>query len=173
MKLLMKRLRKEIIVDIAWVVFSAGYISTATQYPPAGRLIPMTVGIAALVIGLFQLSGNIFPVLRRFTHDKEVSKDQAEESMSPDSLNASNVAWLRQWIAIGWAAGLVLGIYVLGYIITIPVFFLAYFLVQKNQRNWKLAIISAVVMGALTFGVFDVLLGLHLYTGLLGQFFGY
>ncbi|MCL6633391.1 MAG: tripartite tricarboxylate transporter TctB family protein [Alicyclobacillus herbarius] len=193
----MKVLRGELFIDIAWVVVSAWYIGVSMHYPPAGRLIPMVVGIAALVVGVVQLIGNFVPALRPFTHQRNVERVSGDRvsalARNPDALANSPTAEtresmaemnstsalrsqatetersenVRQWTAILWSAGLVAGLFLFGFLVSIPLFFLAYFTLQKNQRNWKLAIVSAIVMGAITFGVFDQLLGLHLYNGLI------
>ncbi|WP_067934986.1 tripartite tricarboxylate transporter TctB family protein [Alicyclobacillus kakegawensis] len=193
----MKIWRGELFIDFAWVAVAVWYIRVSMNYPPAGRLIPMVVGTAALVVGLVQVIGNFVPALRPFTHQRkaqpaaddrvavlarqvdartnsptaEVSEPVAPiDSPPPPASQAAEMQRredVRQWAAILWSAGLVGGLLVLGFLVSIPLFFLLYFILQKGQRNWKLAIASAIVMGAITFGVFDQLLGLHLYNGLV------
>jgi Tripartite tricarboxylate transporter TctB family len=68
-------------------------------------------------------------------------------------------------VGIAWVVGLLVGIYVLGFAIAVPVFFLAYFGVM---RAWRTAVISAVVMGAVTQGLFVEALAVPLPTGWLG-----
>ncbi len=166
-----KVLRPELMVDVLWVLLSISYLAIARAYPPDGRLIPDVVGVATLIIGLVQLAGNFIPVLRPFTHARETTeldrnKKENEsvtivsnEKSSP--VKGGNTAERRQLGAIGWAFAYVAGIYALGYIIAVPVFFLIYFL-AKGNRNWKLAVISAAVMGLLTWGVFEQLLMIRL-----------
>ncbi|MCF8563145.1 tripartite tricarboxylate transporter TctB family protein [Alicyclobacillus tolerans] len=197
----MKTVQGELFVDVAWVAGSAWYIAMSLHYPPAGRLIPLVVGVTSLIVGGVQLTGNFVPAMRRFTHDRKnaagfqrpalgasrrkqqvaqqvaipaqqavlqqphLTADQAGAARLESEADTSET--VRQWRAILWAAGLIAGIFVLGFVAAIPLFFLAYFLVQKSQRNWKLAVVSAVVMGLLTYGVFDQILGLQLYNGLL------
>ncbi|WAH35608.1 tripartite tricarboxylate transporter TctB family protein [Alicyclobacillus dauci] len=169
----MKHVRAELFLDIAWIVFAAGYVSMASQYPPAGRLIPMVVGIASIVAGVFQLLGNFIPKIRFLTHDRKlaVAKQEAKAPQTSvsqgDQEGAVEVSQQWQWIAMIWAAGLILGILIIGFVPAIPLFFLVYFLLQKRQRNWKLAVGSAIAMGILTYGVFEKVLGLHLYAGIL------
>jgi hypothetical protein len=66
--------------------------------------------------------------------------------------------------AIAWAVGLLLGIYVLGFVVAVPVFFLAYFGVL---RAWRTAVISAVVMAVVTQGLFVEALAVPLPHGWL------
>ncbi|WP_206918921.1 tripartite tricarboxylate transporter TctB family protein [Alicyclobacillus suci] len=165
----MKRMRAELFLDIAWIVLACGYIAMSTQYPPAGRLIPMVVGCAALIAGLFQLMGNFLPKLRFLTHDRKLAQPIKPGPVTPleDTREMAEVSLRWQWIALIWGAVLIVGLLLFGFVITMPLFFLAYFLVQRRQRSWKLAIGSSIVMGALTYGVFDQVLQMHLYAGVL------
>jgi hypothetical protein len=157
--------RLELIVDVIWVLLSVWYVLTASTYPSAGRLIPMSVGIAVFLIGSFQLIGYFVPALRVFTHGRPPARGDADAPAAEEVASLAR-AERREWIAILWALLLLAGIYVLGYLITVPLFFLAYFLFQRPMR-WKLALISAVVMGGLTYLVFYQLLSVQLYPGLL------
>ena len=59
---------------------------------------------------------------------------------------------------------LLAGVYVLGFEVAIPAFFLAYF---AYQRAWRTALISAFVMWALAYGLFSTALGVPLPHGML------
>lgn len=161
----MKLRRLELIVDVVWVLLSVWYVLTASTYPSAGRLIPMSVGIAVFLIGSFQLIGYFVPALRAFTHGRPPVPGDTDAPIAEEAVATAH-AERREWIAILWAVLLLAGIYVLGYLITVPTFFLAYFLLQRPMR-WKLALISAVVMGGMTYLVFYQLLSVQLYPGLL------
>lgn len=159
----MKVLRFELLVDIIWVIGSTCYVAIAQSYPPDGRLIPSIVGGAALVVAIIQLAGNFFPVLRPFTHLKKEADTSDAKTEEPTNSRAKDK---QQLIAIGWSIGFILAIYLIGFVFAVPLFFLAYFLTQK-QRKWKTAIVSAVVMWALTWGLFEQLLSIHFPPGVL------
>ncbi len=67
-------------------------------------------------------------------------------------------------IAMAWVVGLLLGTYLVGYVVAIPVFFLAYFGVL---RMWRTAVVSAVVMAVVAQGLFVTALAVPLPHGLL------
>ncbi len=168
-----KILRLEFFVDVLWIVLSLYYLWTARVYPPAGRMIPDVVGTATLIVGLVQLAGDFIPVLRPFTHAREESKKDRETDENlpvaqeeiPKIAKGLSLNDRRQLMAVGWASAYVAGIYVLGYVVAVPLFFLTYFLV-KSHRNWKMAVISATAMWLLTWGVFEQLLMVHLPGGI-------
>lgn len=169
----LKTLRFELIVDIVWVAFSAAYLWVAHSYPPAARRIPDVVGCAALIAGLVQLSGDFIPALQPLTH----MKDSAGEQDSPASPKEedpllemkskvkkpkiSSSVEIREWLAVGWALVYLISIFILGYTVAVPLFFLVYFLFL-NHRNWKMAAISTCTGWLLTWGVFEQLLAIHL-----------
>ncbi|WAH40118.1 tripartite tricarboxylate transporter TctB family protein [Alicyclobacillus fastidiosus] len=169
----MRRLRLEMLLDIAWIVFASVYVAMASRYPPAGRLIPMVVGVTAIIVGITQLMGNFIPRMRFLTHDRKLGdrKDTAGTppiALAPEPVpETGEVSQLGQWVSILWAASLILGILLIGFAPAIPLFFFVYFLIQKSHRNWKLAVGAAVAMGILTSGVFARVLDLHLYSGVL------
>jgi Tripartite tricarboxylate transporter TctB family len=86
-----------------------------------------------------------------------------QKTSAPLSLRTEQGDSRQVLIAIAWVAGLLVGTYVLGYAVAIPVFFLAYF---GAMRAWRTAIVSAIVMGVLTQGVFAIALAVPLPTGL-------
>jgi hypothetical protein len=98
--------------------------------------------------------------------DDEASEDDdpAAAVKPPTSLKTSFGEPQQVLYAIAWVAGLLAGIYVLGFVVAIPVFFLAYF---GALRAWRTAVISAVVMGAVTEGLFVYALSVPLPQGLL------
>lgn len=193
----MRLTKTELAVDLAWIVLSVWYIVASQHYPGAGRGVPMTVAVIALVVAVVQLSGHLFPRLRGFTHyrtergDTEPAGAPAGAPTYPDARQGSGVAMaapavvtdigepagqpaprdpegerLRLAVGVAWSIGLVVGVLVLGFIVALPVFFLAYFLVER--RSWRLGLISAAVMWFVAWEVFDRLLSVSLPGGVLG-----
>lgn len=89
------------------------------------------------------------------------------EQVSPGSAPADAAEQSRPRdvpVVIAWAAGFMAAILLIGYVVAVPLFFLAYF---GARRAWVLAIASAVVMGLVTRFLFESLLGIPLPSGLL------
>lgn len=173
--------RGELLVDVLLVVGIGYYLWVADAYPKDGREIPMVVGTVALVAAVVQLIGWFVPALRNLTHGSpaqesddrpavtrapladatapEPAEAVAAESPAVPAHRAADVP-----VAMAWAAGFVGAILVVGYVIAVPLFFFAYF---ASLRSWKLAIVSAVVMGLTTSLLFETALGIPLPGGLL------
>jgi len=185
----------ELLFDVLLVIGIAVYLAVARGYPPIGRQVPMVVGVVALVVAVVQLIGYFVPGLWTFTHGS-TSKDELlrpagaggqATSVAPEALAAEETEeklpaheaqkTARETVpgasphqtrdtsvAVAWAGGFLTSILVIGYVFAVPVFFLAYF---GARRSWRLAIVSAVVMGLITRFLFEGLLGIPLPTGLL------
>ncbi len=150
------RLRQiEFLVDLAWLVFAGGYCMVAAGYPPEGRLVPLTVGLAAVAVGLLHMLGNFIGVVRPFTHGAAVSAAVGGIERS-------------QLMAIVWAVALLVGVFLIGALAAIFLFFLVYFGVRG--KRWLLGLISAVLMTVLSWGLFGQLISLQLPQGLLTEY---
>lgn len=147
--------RAEFLVDLIWLALAGGYCAVAAGYPPEGRLVPLTFGIVALVLGLAHVGGNFIAVLRPFTH-----ADSIEDSPAPIERS--------ELIAALWAAALLAGIFLIGAMAAIFLFFVFYF--GLRGRRWGLGLAAAVVMTAITWGLFGHLIALHLPVGILTRF---
>ncbi|MHB8632072.1 MAG: tripartite tricarboxylate transporter TctB family protein [Candidatus Limnocylindria bacterium] len=155
-----RRLSLEVVVDIFWVVLSGGYVAIAQTYPPDSRLAPTVAGGTALVVGLVQLLGNLHGGLRRVTHGAPASTPERSTETAAGSSDDR-----RQLAAIAFTVGLLVGVYVLGFLVGIPLFILLYFLFLY-RRGWRFAVVSSAVV--LVFVVLVVqVLGVHLPNGLI------
>lgn len=170
----------ELLFDVLLVIGIAAYLAIAKGYPAIGRQVPMIVGSVALIVAVVQLIGYFVPGLWAFTHGDTtkgevrlapadghgtpvavaaVAAEKTEESPVAPGHEARDTS-----VAVAWAGGFLIAILVLGYVIAVPGFFLVYF---GARRSWRLAIISAVVMGLITRFLFEGILGIPLPTGVL------
>lgn len=186
-----RRSTGELVVDLLLVAGIAYYLWIAHSYPPDGREIPTVVGVVALIAAAVQLIGWFVPGMWTFTHGNAVDETRehavaagvipAEPVVGETTAQAAAGATAAEpvdgapapshdsrtfdvSVSMAWAAGFVAAILVLGYLVSVPLFFLAYF---AAARQWKLAIASAVVMGLVTKLLFEVALGIPLPGGLL------
>lgn len=188
--------RGELLFDVLLIVAIGSYLYVAQSYPPIGREIPTVVGVVALAAAVVQLIGWFVPGMWNFTHG-DATKDHGArpaavggvtldatavdtttdatlvETTAPDAApldaGASGTAAPQADprdvpIAMGWAAGFVVAILLIGYTFAVPLFFLAYF---SARRAWRLAVVSAVVMGLVTRFLFESLLGIPFPGGVL------
>lgn len=72
---------------------------------------------------------------------------------------------LRFSTALGWIVGFALASYLFGFLISIPVFTLAYF--KQRGRSWLKATIFTVILLAIMYGGFELGFKVELYRGLI------
>lgn len=160
----------ELVFDIVIVLAVVAYLLVAQHYPPIGRQIPTVVGIVALVAAVVQLVGWFVPGMWKFSHGTPADDDRARQGASPAGSDDEPAAPraddkpLDVPIAMAWAGGFLGAILLLGYVIAVPLFFLVYFGVR---RSWVLAVVSAIVMGVVASVLFETVLGIPLYGGVL------
>jgi hypothetical protein len=73
--------------------------------------------------------------------------------------------WLGYLLQGAWVVVFFLAIYLLGFMISIPLFVLFY--MKSFGTRWRVAIIFAVLTPALIYALFQFALGIDLYPGLL------
>jgi putative tricarboxylic transport membrane protein len=66
----------ELLLDVAWVAGLSGYVYLALAFPSPAGLAPTYLGVAALVVAVFQLIAGFSPRLRRFTVGAVVAQRQ-------------------------------------------------------------------------------------------------
>jgi len=71
----------------------------------------------------------------------------------------------RLGTAFGWISGFALSIYVLGFLIAIPVFSFSY--LKLHKRGWVTSIVYTVIVSALIYVIFEIGLNARLYRGLI------
>lgn len=145
--------RAELILDLAWIAFAGGYCLVAAGYPEDGRLVPITFGLIALALGVVHFSGHFIAVLWPLTHA------DSERGEGPTPIERSEL------VAMLWAAGLLVGIFLIGAVPAVFLFFLLYFGLRGGR--WRLGLVSGVLMSLITWGLFGQLISLHLPGGVL------
>ena len=75
--------------------------------------------------------------------------------------------WRRLLVNSAWVIAFMVAIYVLGFIIAMPLFILSY--MKWLGTRWRVAAVSAVVASGVVYVIFQLALGIVLYRGLLFQ----
>ena len=93
----------------------------------------------------------------------KAASDEDEE----DKGETGKGIWLGYLVNMAWVGGFILAIYLLGFIVAVPVFVLFY--MKRLGTRWLTAVIASVSTTLLIWGVFEVVLKLVLYRGLLWE----
>jgi hypothetical protein len=83
----------------------------------------------------------------------------------------SQETWQGYLLNGAWVVGFVLCLYLLGFIIAIPLFILSY--MRWLGTRWRVTIACTILTPLLIYIVFELVLGIELYRGLILAYLGY
>jgi Tripartite tricarboxylate transporter TctB family len=118
------------------------------------KLLPILVGSIVFILAAVALKQEILPANR-----------QAGAGIglrAGGEVKQTGRAYLIAW---AWVIGFLIAIYLIGFVIAIPLFILAY--MNSHGIGWIKAVIFAILTVAFVYGIFDLAVGINLYPGLL------
>lgn len=154
-------MRKDTYVYIGVMVLMLVIIGNAlTMVYLSSKLLPLIISGIVFVLAAIQLS-------REFLARNKPKATVTEETMG----GGGEETWQGYSMVSVYIIGFFVTIYLLNFIIAIPMFTLVY--MKKHGTRWRVTIISAAVITVLIYVVFELALNLNLYQGLLFKALGY
>jgi hypothetical protein len=138
-------------LSMAVVFFLAVY--TARGWPLGSRLFPWSVGIGMLVLTLVQLAVEIY----RSAKSGSPGKHSGTGDLEVDWTLGTWLIIRRSSIFFGWFVGVILGIWLLGFFITIPLFAFLYLRIQAGE-GWRVSLLLTLAAFLFLIGIFDQVL---------------
>ena len=127
------------------VIFSSAAAVAKLNYPPEAASMPLIIGSVGAVLSLLQLILEL-----------RVSRGAYEEQID-----------LRQDLPIYlWVWAFVLAVVAFGFVIAAPLMLFAY-LRWRSAESWWLSLLLPVVVLAILYGLFETVLGVPLFEGLV------
>ncbi|MFH0914788.1 MAG: tripartite tricarboxylate transporter TctB family protein [Chloroflexota bacterium] len=146
---------------VIMVIMLVVIIFSLTMPRLSSKLLPIIIGGLVLVLTAFALRQELTRAMPEAAATAE-QKDEGKKSGGD----------LKGYLLNGtWLAGFALGIYTLGFLISMPVFVLAY--MRWLGTRWRTAGIFAIVTSALIYGIFEQGLDIELHRGWLLVWLGY
>ncbi len=145
-------------------LFVLFFIVTSFSYEHDARLIPLLVGFSTLVLVLAVLVNEIHPVSIVEKMNVDWTKDLKVQESSPKI--KEKVSAKKILINICWIFGFFLFIFLFGFPISIALFTLA-FLKIEGKVSWVKALLTAVIVSAAVFVIFEWAMGFGLFEGIL------
>ena len=127
-----------------------GLVLSAKQWQYQARLFPWTIGIPTLLLCFLQLGLDLFRTQK--------SSDSAGMMDLPVDRSVPVSVVIKRAINIfGWIFGLYFSIWIIGFIISVPLFLVLYLRIQAGE-SWKITAIYNTVMTLFLIGVFEMVL---------------
>ena len=164
------------------LVIFTGMVIIASGYPAGARFMPFVLGFPAIALCLLQLflDARDRRAMTRTAGLSEVEK--AEEQVSravghavhfdvgdillPEQDLPPGEQLRREFIVWGYFLGLILGIILFGFHLSVPVF-LVLFLRYRAEVSWRLTLGLTVSVCIFLFAVFEYVLHITLHTGFI------
>lgn len=142
-----------LVVTIAFTLLVV--ISALTMENWKSKLLPLVLSGIILVLAAVELRRNILAGDATAATTESTTDETGEGRES-----------LRGYLLTGaWVVGFLLAVYLLGFIIAIPLFILPY--MKLHGSRWLSSIITTVLTSIFIYGLFEVLLNITLYRGLV------
>ena len=156
------KMRRETYVYIGVMVLMLVITGNAlTMVYFSSKMLPLIISGAIFFLAAIQLS-------REFLAKTRPEKTLTEEVAGGGERKET---WYGYSLVSAYVVGFFLAIYLLNFIIAIPLFTLAY--MKTHGTRWRVAITSAIVITVLIYVIFELALDLNLYQGLLFKVLGY
>lgn len=150
----------------------------ARQWGPDARIVPEIVGWATIVIAGISLANQLFrlPALARAEEQASIEGEAKQEIAQRVRLDfEADVSHLtaaevlrRAAIFFGWFLLFLASMALIGVILTVPLFTIAYMRAERREP-WRLTIGAAAILALFVYGVFDVILAVPWPRSLLGE----
>ena len=149
------------------LAFPLFIILTRCQYSDKARLVPLLVGMATLILGILVLIGETYPRLGRileqglFDADKRVSKTEPGLAKGNGSSSVKRIL-----TGFGLMVGFFMLVWLVGFLLAIPVFVLCFLKIIARLLWIKTLLITLFVWGFVVV-VFCYGMRLELFKGIL------
>ncbi len=147
----------------AVLAFMFYFIFESYAYKPAIRLFPLLIGFTGVVLCIMDILSNTNTALGRI-----INAVFGTELTKPDGHEAPRKL-MKELAIFAWMSGLVLGIYIFGFLVMTIVFVFLWMWVQGG-RPIMASFYTALATFAFNYVLFSVILRYELYVGVLFEY---
>lgn len=174
------KLTKRSAFDLFWVVFMGGIFITALGYNRKAGLIPLLVAGPCAIMAIFTFFKGLKGKPAKGIGVEEALVKGIMEKMEGVSMDQVAIKkkqvhvdpaerQKRFWGMMAYMAGFVLGVYLFGHLIAIPLF--VFFFMFLNKEKWWVALACAIATTVIVYVAFVVAAQTTLYPGVLYDYF--
>jgi hypothetical protein len=139
--------RSALILALGIMAVSAYAALAALAWPLKTKLFPLVIAVPLFCLATAELVAIVL-------------------SRQPPGEAASDVALRRSMITIAWILGFFAAILLLGFLVAVPLFLLAYLKLQAKE-GWLFSLVFTAIISGAFYGLFDYLLHLPFAAGWL------
>lgn len=156
----MKNVQPAVIIANTLLLVLAGTIVIASlQYVFRQRIVPLVIGIPTLVMLVAIVLSDFSPRLNRIIIMASLGSPQ--EGLNEDV----TASWKRIFVIAGWLLGLSVALFVFGFYVAVPIFLVAFFLVEAKTTA-VVAVLFSLAVCAVVYFFFPYILGIEIWPGI-------
>ena len=156
----MKNVRPAVlIVNVLLLVLASTIVIASLQYDFRQRIVPLVIGIPTLVMLVTILLSEFSPRLNRILAMANLGSEQ--DAFSGDV----TASWNRIFVIAGWLVALSVALFVLGFYVVVPLFLVAFFMVEAKTPA-VIAVLSSLVISVVLYVAFPYFLGIEIWPGI-------
>ena len=159
------KIRPQAILSFVFLVFLIVFVYEAQEWRLQARLYPYAIGIPMIVLAIIQVILDLKGVERKQPDSAPVDFQFSQTTLEP------RVARRRAITMFAWFLGFFLGIWLLGFAITIPLMVFSYLKIQSNE-SWGISLMLTALAWLGFYFLFVRLLTLPFPEGLIFTWLG-
>lgn len=163
----MSYLPRSSLVTLGLLLIFGYVIFEAVGKPMQAKLFPMTVGVIGFVLMVIQLGWELWTVWKteHTKPDRKANQQEGAADFAITDVEKSRIGRLRAAEQFGWLAGLLAGLFLIGFYISVPLMVGLY--LWRHHESPKFIITMTVGTAVVVWGVFNQLLNLPFPQGLI------
>lgn len=174
----MKKISPSVIFTLVIALFSLGFLYFGRHFPARSKLIPFLVATFVLFLSMIQILFEAIPKFKKeeigrvdLFHIEKVKLKrenilEEKKGLSNDENRGKELLDILLWILL-----LILGIYLIGFLIAVPIFLFLFYLTRCGYK-WTNALGITFIFWIINYAIFELFLRLELYRGIIPMSFG-
>jgi len=147
----------KLVFSLVMLIIFAGMLVMSMGYSQKARFVPLVVSIPGVIVSTVQL----LIELRSFFNQRLKAVPDSEKRRVKDEQVARS-----EKMIVGWILFLLALIFIVGFWVAVPVFLLLFFRIY-GKESWTFTIVGTACSWGVIFVIFQVLLKVPIYEGLL------
>lgn len=169
----MKKINASVIFILIIIFVSFCFIYFGRDFPFRSKVIPFLVALFVLFLAVIQILFETVPKLKKkkigkieLFNTEQVKMKQEKIIEGKERVEKNENKEKKLFDILKWILLLTLGIYLLGFLVTLPIFMFLFYFIKCGYR-WTKALGTTFIFWIIIYLVFEVFLRAELYRGII------
>jgi len=169
----MKKINASVIFILIIIFVSFCFIYFGRDFPFRSKVIPFLVALFVLFLAIIQILFETVPKLKKkkigkieLFNTEQIKMKQEKIIEGKERVEKNENKEKKLFDILKWILLLTLGIYLLGFLVTLPIFMFLFYFIKCGYR-WTKALGTTFIFWIIIYLVFEVFLRAELYRGII------